>query len=337
MADTNKLIEFYNDLKKEFGEEGSEEEMEKVLNEETNVSEKDGNLSEEEIAKEPVSITEDNSNVLPNEKIVLDALKVIANAYKVPKCYYSLNIGPFDDASCIEKIEDKWIFYYYERGNKRDIEEFSNVKAAGKRLLKNIIDSNEIKNAFELFDGILIKMNVSFEELQDSKENKEEIIEDNILPVKEENILKTDNLQEEVNTLPEKEVEILNTVMISGEEENDDDKITRPTNLNENFRENMEEINEKQEENKKQIKTLIIDEEFNRVKPFEYADCDSLKYLAIMVDIPIGGFAFVNCKNLEFVSIENEKEYTDDELKAMFTGCDNIKSIYMNKKFKILE
>ncbi len=333
MADTNELIEFYNDLKKEFGEEGSEEEMEKVLNEKTNDLEKDENLLEEETAEEPVSITDDNSNVLPNEKIVLDALKAIANAYNVPKYYYSLNMGPSDDASCIEKIEDKWIFYYYERGNKRDIEEFPNVKAAGKRLLENIIDSNEIKNAFELLDGILIKMNVSFEEeiLGDKKETKE-IIEEKMPSTQEEDTPKIDNTQ----TPPEKEVEILNTVMVSNEEENKTDEINAPATSNENFTTNIEEIDKKQNENKIQIKTLIIDEEFSRVKPFEYADCDNLKYLAIMVDVPIGGFAFVNCKNLEFVSIENEKEYTDDELKAMFMGCDNIKSIYMNKKFKVL-
>lgn len=331
MADTNELIEFYNDLKKEFGEEGSEEEMEKVLNEETNDLEKDENLLEEETAEEPTLITDDNSNVLPNEKVVLDALKAIANAYRVPKCYYSLNMGAFDDASCIEKIKDKWIFYYYERGNKRDVEEFPNVKAAGKRLLENIIDSNEIKNAFELFEGILIKMNVSFEEeiLGDKKETKE-ITEEKMSSTQEENIPKIDNAQTE--TLPEKEVEILNTVMVSNEEEDKTDKTNTPNTLNENFTKNMEEI----DENKMQIKTLIIDEEFSRVRPFEYADCDNLKYLAIMVDIPIGGFAFVNCKNLELVSIENEKEYTDDELKAMFMGCDNIKSIYMNKKFKVL-
>ena len=175
-------------------------------------------------------------------------------------------------------------------------------------------------------------MNVSFEEeiLSDKKETKE-IIEEKMPSTHEENTPKIDNTQTE--TLPEKEVEILNTVMVSDEEEEDKaDEINAPTPSNENFTKNMEEI----DENKMQIKTLIIDEEFSRVKPFEYADCDNLKYLAIMADIPIGGFAFVNCKNLELVSIENEKEYTDDELKAMFMGCDNIKSIYMNKKFKIL-
>ncbi len=77
---------------------------------------------------------------------------------------------------------------------------------------------------------------------------------------------------------------------------------------------------------------LVIDNT-NEIKPFQYANNEKIRYLAISSNVTkIGGFAFINCKNLENVVIESNRDFVDDELRAMFKGCHRLKDILVNGK-----
>lgn len=53
------------------------------------------------------------------EAVIIEKFRKKMKSLGVPECYYSLD-GPKEEAMCVERAEDGWIVYTYERGNKYD-------------------------------------------------------------------------------------------------------------------------------------------------------------------------------------------------------------------------
>ena len=276
MSDIKELIDFYNTLKKEFGEEIVEKSSSDIivpkednvlfkssLNKENfkenmeEISKKDNSVSDKKIENKQNLLSEkkNSENILTyDEKIVLKIVEVLTRTYGIPEYFFNLS-GYKENTYCIQKINKKWVFYYAQKNQKFEYEEFSNIKKACTKLLSTILLKDNREKGLKDFNELLKRFCITF---------------------KDENPVKI----------------------------KDDAKI------------------------------LIIDNTFKEIKPFQFADNDKIKYLAVTADISIGGFAFLNCKNLEYVTIQNNKDFTDDELKVMFEGCENIKYILVNKKLR---
>ena len=276
MSDIKELIDFYNTLKKEFGEEIVEKSSSDIivpkednvlfkssLNKENfkenmeEISKKDNSVSDKKIENKQNLLSEkkNSENILTyDEKIVLKIVEVLTRTYGIPEYFFNLS-GYKENTYCIQKINKKWVFYYAQKNQKFEYEEFSNIKKACTKLLSTILLKDNREKGLKDFNELLKRFCITF---------------------KDENPVKI----------------------------KDDAKI------------------------------LIIDNTFKEIKPFQFADNDKIKYLAVTADTSIGGFAFLNCKNLEYVTIQNNKDFTDDELKVMFEGCENIKYILVNKKLR---
>ena len=276
MSDIKELIDFYNTLKKEFGEEIVEKSSSDIiipkednvlskssLNRENfkenmeKISKKDNSINDKKIENKQNSLPQkkNSENILTrDEKIVLKAVEVLTRTYGIPEYFFNLS-GYKENTYCIQKINKKWVFYYAQKNQKFEYEEFSNIKKACTKLLSTILLKDNREKGLKDFNELLRRFCITF---------------------KDENPIKIKN----------------------------------------------------------DTKILIIDNTFKEIKPFQFADNDKIKYLAVTADISIGGFAFLNCKNLEYVTIQNNKDFTDDELKVMFEGCENIKYILVNKKLR---
>lgn len=85
---------------------------------------------------------------------LLSLLRTVLDSFDIPKVYYSLN-GYREDAVCIEYDADKhsWIIYNGERGEKYNIEYFSDIEEVCKemicRLSKTEIDKDKMQWLFE--------------------------------------------------------------------------------------------------------------------------------------------------------------------------------------------
>lgn len=75
-----------------------------------------------------------------------EELAKVLNELKVNPYMYSLNgMKRGSEEYCLEQIDDKWQFYFAERGKKNELTVFDSESEACKFLLKEIINESDVR------------------------------------------------------------------------------------------------------------------------------------------------------------------------------------------------
>lgn len=78
----------------------------------------------------------------------IDELKIALDREGVKPHYYSLNGlsgGPYDGTSILEKEGNKWLYYYFERGSKYNLQYFNSEDEACKYMFKILTKSPQTR------------------------------------------------------------------------------------------------------------------------------------------------------------------------------------------------
>ncbi len=93
-------------------------------------------------------------NITLREQKILEIIDKIIKSYDIPVYYYNF-LEPLDDALCIEKQGNYWMYYNYQRGKRCDLELFDDITKAGAKLLINLIEKENILKALNDFKMLL--------------------------------------------------------------------------------------------------------------------------------------------------------------------------------------
>ena len=93
------------------------------------------------------------------EEVCINAANEVLSSSFSRTCF-STN-GAKESAACLEKENDSWIVYGYERGNRFSVAVFQNIVDACVELIRRIAINNNYENVLEKFYAMIVKESVA--------------------------------------------------------------------------------------------------------------------------------------------------------------------------------